>query len=169
MSLAAYVFLFDFGILQPVRWWNKSIFSTSAVSCGHLGVACMYLVHTPSTNCKSKPLFPISIAPAQTVLHPGTDSQTTAIFIWHWTIFVKSVAQKLSSVLAQHWPFCFSLTVSLSAWGCSACSSLPHTHIANHPDSTYTLVNTSRSSLTLSLDLKSLLLFLVLLLVPAEW
>lgn len=60
-------------------------------------------------------------------------------------------------------------SVSFSAWGCSACSSLLHTCIDNPPDSTYTPLVNIRSFLTLSLDLESLLLFLDLLLVPSEW
>lgn len=112
MSLAAHVPPFDFRILQPVRWWNKSIFHTSAVSCGHLGVTCMYLVHTPSTGWAVNPNYscPLPQPLLRTELHPGTDSQSTAIFTWHWAIFVKSVPQKAQLFLAQHWPFCSSLS-----------------------------------------------------------
>lgn len=157
MSLAAHVSPFDFGILQPLRWWNKSIFCTLAVSCGHLGVTCMYLVHTPSWAVNANHSCPLPQPLLRTELHP--DSQSTAIFTWHWTIFVKSVPQKAQLFLAQHWPFCSSLSLSHSVPGDAQPA----------PGSTYTPLVKTRSFLTLSLDLKSFLQFLGLLLVPSEW
>lgn len=131
-------------------------------------VILVYLVSTPCRSCKSKALFPITTAPAQdSAGHWQPDH-----CYFHMALYniCPKGPPKGSAALGSALALLFiPLSVSFRAWGCSACSSLLHTCIANTPDSTYTLLLNTRSFLTLSLDLKSLLLFLDLLLVPSEW